>query len=170
MTFWRPHNSLMTEFCPEGTSQPMHLRESRSTDRLPRWLSGGEPAYQCWRCRSCGFYPWVGTIPWRRKWQPTPVLLPVKTHGQRSLVYYSPWGCEEPAMIEWLSMHTHFFLWTTLPWIQCLYFRQCWMCHVASEVGTWFRHNHRISMIKQQPRIIAGITGKSIGLKNQMDS
>ena len=36
--------------------------------------------------------PWVGKIPWRRKWQPTPVFLPRKYHGQRSLVGYSPWG------------------------------------------------------------------------------
>ena len=39
-----------------------------------------------------GFNPWVGKIPWRRKWQPTPVFLPGKVHGQRSLVGYSPWG------------------------------------------------------------------------------
>ena len=32
-----------------------------------------------------GFYPWVGKIPWRRKWQPTPVFLPGESHGQRSL-------------------------------------------------------------------------------------
>ena len=36
--------------------------------------------------------PWVGNIPWRRKWQPTPVFLPGKSHGQRSLVGYSLWG------------------------------------------------------------------------------
>ena len=36
--------------------------------------------------------PWVGKIPWRRKWQPTPVFLPGKSHGQRSLVDYSLWG------------------------------------------------------------------------------
>ena len=35
---------------------------------------------------------WVGKIPWKRKWQPTPVLLPRKFHGWRSLVGYSPWG------------------------------------------------------------------------------
>ena len=34
--------------------------------------------------------PLVGKIPWRRKWQPTPVFLPGKSHGQRSLVGYSP--------------------------------------------------------------------------------
>ena len=37
----------------------------------------------------------VGKIPWRRKWQPTPVFLPEKSHGQRSLVDYSPWGHKE---------------------------------------------------------------------------
>ena len=45
--------------------------------------------------RRRGFNPWVGKIPWRREWQPTPVLLPGKFHGQRSLVGYSPWGRKE---------------------------------------------------------------------------
>ena len=39
-----------------------------------------------------GFNPWVREIPWRRNWQPTPVFLPGKSHRQRSLVGYSPWG------------------------------------------------------------------------------
>jgi len=39
-----------------------------------------------------GFNPWVGKIPWRRKWQPTPVFLLGKSHGQRTLAGYSPWG------------------------------------------------------------------------------
>ena len=42
---------------------------------LPRWLSGKNSAYQCRGCRRIGLYPWVGKIPWRRKWQPTPVFL-----------------------------------------------------------------------------------------------
>ena len=41
------------------------------------------------------FDPWVGKIPWRRKWPPTPVFLPGKSHGQRSLAGYSPWGNQE---------------------------------------------------------------------------
>ena len=49
---------------------------------LPRWCSGKESA--CQRRRP-GFNPWVGKIPWRRKWQPTPVFLPGKFHGQRGL-------------------------------------------------------------------------------------
>jgi len=36
-----------------------------------------------------------GKIPWRRAWQPTPVFWPGESHGQRSLVGYSPWGCKE---------------------------------------------------------------------------
>ena len=39
-------------------------------------------------------HSWVGKILWRRKWQSTPVFLPGKSHGQRSLVGYSPWGCK----------------------------------------------------------------------------
>ena len=46
------------------------------------------------------FNPWVGKIPSRRKWQPTPVLFPGKFHGLRSLVGYSPWGRKESDMIE----------------------------------------------------------------------
>ena len=42
---------------------------------------------------------------WRRKWQPTPVLLPGKSHGWRSLVSYSPWGCEELDTTELLHFH-----------------------------------------------------------------
>ena len=47
-----------------------------------------------------GFNPWVGKVPWRRAWQPTPVFLPGESHGQRSLVGYSPWGRKESDMIE----------------------------------------------------------------------
>ena len=43
--------------------------------------------------RDTGLIP--GKIPWRTKWQPTPILLPGKFHGQRSLVGYSPWGRKE---------------------------------------------------------------------------
>ena len=58
-------------------------------------------------CRRCGFHPWVRKIPWRRKWQSTPVFLPGKSHGQRSLVGYSPWGLRESDTIEWLNNEAH---------------------------------------------------------------
>ena len=50
------------------------------------------------------FDPWVGKIPLRRAWQPTPVFLTGESHGQRSLASYGPWGCKELGMTE-LSMH-----------------------------------------------------------------
>ena len=55
---------------------------------LPGGASGKEPICQCRRHKRHGFDPWVG----RRAWQPIPVLLPGESHGQRSLVGYSPWG------------------------------------------------------------------------------
>ena len=64
------------------------------------WLSGKESACLCSRC---GFDPWVGKIPWRRIWQPTPEFLPKKAHGQRSLVGYNPCGHKQLDTTEELS-------------------------------------------------------------------
>ena len=50
--------------------------------------------------RDMGSIPGVGKIPWRRAWQPTPVFLPGESHGQRSLVGYSPWGRKELGIDE----------------------------------------------------------------------
>ena len=73
----------------------------------------------CLQCGRPGFDPWVGRIPWRRKWQSTLVLLPGKSQGQRSLVGYSPWGRKELDTTEQLhftysvlhsgctSLHSH---------------------------------------------------------------
>ena len=57
--------------------------------------------------RQCGrprFNPWVRKIPWRRKWQPTPVFLPGKFHGQKSLVGCSPWSHKESDTTEWVTL------------------------------------------------------------------
>ena len=71
---------------------------------LPRWLSGKESACQSKRQR---FDPWVGKISWRREWQPTPVVFPGKSHGQRSLVGYSPCGYKQLDKTEWLNNKGH---------------------------------------------------------------
>ena len=55
-----------------------------------------------------GFNPWVGKIPWRRAWQPIPVFLPGKSHGQSSLVGYGPRSRKESDMTE-ATEHTHTF-------------------------------------------------------------
>ena len=75
--------------------------------RLPRWLSGKESACWCKRHKRFRFNLWVRKIPWRRKWQSTPVLLPGKSLGQRSLVGYSLWGLKELDMTEQLHFHFH---------------------------------------------------------------
>ena len=62
---------------------------------FPSDASGKEPSYQCRRHKRHGFDPWVRKIPWRRTWQLTPVFLPGESHGQRSLVGYSPWDHKE---------------------------------------------------------------------------
>ena len=64
---------------------------------FPRWFSGRE--FTC-QCRRNKFYPWVMKNPWSRKWQPTPVFLPGESHGQRSLVGYSPKGHTESDTAE----------------------------------------------------------------------
>ena len=70
-----------------------------------RWLSGKEFACQCRQQRRCGFDPWVGKTPWRRAWQPTLGFLPGKSHGQRSLEGYSPWGHKESDTTEQGTLH-----------------------------------------------------------------
>ena len=82
-------------------------RRIKETQGFPGALRGKEPASQCRRCKKSRFNPWVGKIPWRRAWQPTPVFLPGESYGQRSLAGYSPWGCKESEMTERLSMNTH---------------------------------------------------------------
>ena len=62
---------------------------------FPGGSVGEESSCQHRRCKEHGFNPWVRKIPWRRKWQPTPVFLAGISHGQRSLAGYSPWGHEE---------------------------------------------------------------------------
>ena len=54
------------------------------------------------RPESHRFDPWVEKLSWKRKWHPTPVFLPGKSHGQKSLVGYSPWGHKESDMTEQL--------------------------------------------------------------------
>ena len=67
---------------------------------FPGGASDKEPACQCRTPKRYGFDSWIGKSPWRRAWQPTPVLLPGKSHGQRSLVGYSPWGRKESDMTD----------------------------------------------------------------------
>ena len=69
----RKEHLLNTYYVPGSVLLDMHTDLSRCVKQgLPSWLSGKESIRQC---RRHGFDPWVGEIPWRRKWQPTAVLL-----------------------------------------------------------------------------------------------
>ena len=80
-----------------GFSRQEHCVKVKSEREVaqscPRYPGSSVSKETACRCRRPGSNPWVRKIPWRRKWQPTPVFLPGKPHGQRSLVGYSPWGC-----------------------------------------------------------------------------
>ena len=71
---------------------------------LPWWL---RQSSICLQWRRPGFDPWVRKIPWRRKWQPTPVHLPGKFHGLRRLVGYSPWSLKESDKTEVSFSHPY---------------------------------------------------------------
>ena len=65
---------------------------------------------KCLQGRRHRFNPWIGKIPWRRKWQPTTVFLPGEFHGQRILAGYSPRGCKASDTTERFILslsHTH---------------------------------------------------------------
>ena len=86
--------------------------------------SGKKPACQYRRCKRCGLDPWVRKIPWRRALQPTPVFLPGESHGQRSLVGYSPWSHTESDMTKRLGIHSGKLLYT--PGIPAWYTVMTW--------------------------------------------
>ena len=93
---------------------------------LPSGISGKQFC-QGRRLKGWKFNPWVGNIPWSRKWQTTPVFLPQKFHGQRSLAGYSPWGNKES--------HTHTS--SCLHCLQTKWMRQMDSCLHLLEVMYW---------------------------------
>ena len=74
-------------------------------DAVRAFPGGSDGKSVCLQCGRPRFHPWVRQVPWRRKWQPTPLFLPGKFHGQRSLMGYSPRGRKELDMTEQLHFH-----------------------------------------------------------------
>ena len=68
-------------------------------------ITGQEHTCKSRRHKRCKFNPWVRKIPWRRAWTHTQLYLPEESHGQKSLVGYSPQGCKESDMTE-ATKHT----------------------------------------------------------------
>ena len=102
---------LLEEWCIHHSSKP-HVLPPKLYLGLLWWLRG---LSVCLECRRPGFDPWVGKIPWRRKWQPTPVLLPGESHGGRSLIGYSPRGHKESDTTERLYLLTYLLSSTLRP-------------------------------------------------------
>ena len=94
--------------------------------RLPRWNSGKKSTCQWRKSKRFGFETWVGKTPWSRKWQPTPVFLPGKFHGQRSLA----------ATVERVTEHQMWLTdWAEIFWIIFVY--QTCLLQIFSP-GFWF--------------------------------
>ena len=85
----------------------LHCPTVRFDVQLLPWVGfpGGSDGKNRLKCRRPGFIPWVRKIPWRREWLTTPVFLPGKFYGQRTLSGYSPCGHKESDTTEQLSLH-----------------------------------------------------------------
>ena len=109
---WVSLSLLQGIFPAQGSNPGLPLKQvlknlgpGSNIQRFPRWLRGKESACQCRRCKRRRFNPWVGKIPWRRKWQPIPVFWTGELHGQRRLEGYSWWYYKELDTTE--HTHTH---------------------------------------------------------------
>ena len=91
-SFRYPEGHCCGAYTNKAAHACLRLNQIRPETAFLAWLRGKESTCQCRRRQ---FHPWVGKIPWRRAWQPTPVFLPRESHGQRSLGGYSPWGHKE---------------------------------------------------------------------------
>ena len=101
-----------------GTCWPLACAWFQCRYGLPWWLRWENV---CLQWGKPGFNPWVRKISWRRKWQSTPVLLPGKSHGQKSLVGYSPWGCKDHTWLSHVPVCMEAFdefLLINVPWSQ----------------------------------------------------
>ena len=80
------HGNLLQDSCLENPYGQRSLKDAvHGVTKSQSLLSNYAQRSQYRRCKGCRLAPWVRKIPWRRKWQPTPVFLPVKSHGQKSL-------------------------------------------------------------------------------------
>ena len=78
---------------------------------FPGGSAGKEFFLQCRRCERCVSVPGLEIFPWRRKWQPSPIFLPEKSHGQRSLAGYRPRDHKESDTTEYTQQQNTEMSW-----------------------------------------------------------
>ena len=125
----------------------------------------------CFQCRRPLFDSCVRKIPWRRKWQPTPVFLCGKSHGQRSLVGYSPWG--HKVVHDWAFKHEIFWVANNLWKSHHLGFCCCSCCCCLGFLSFFFsffwyecsapiHHQRSLSMQKEKIKTQGLFSGSTI--------
>ena len=152
--------------CSSQVTRDYEIKELSFLKGFPGGASGKEYTRRCRRCQRCRIDSWVGKIPWRRKWQPAPVFLPGESHGQRSLVGYSPWGPEldttmhaptqasqnrfssASCFLSFRERHTHSLSLTHIPsqsysWSQSVSPR----CFPTCTPSVYYTHSHTTSAV-----------------------
>ena len=124
------------------------------------WLIGGdsgkESSCQCRRPKKWEFDPWIGKIPRRRVWQPTPVFFPGESHGQSSLVSYGPWSAKRK--------HEGDFYWSWvnpgIDWSEfrviCVFLVRGRFTRVQACVANWCQHLLRAGSATVSDAVISG--------------
>ena len=117
MEWWLPFRAILSNIiswskisisndmlsCILGKMWFAYIYGAYRASSMGQWVKKNLSAMQ--KTQETWLWSWVGKIPWRRKWQPTPVFLPEKSYGQRSLAGYSPLCHKELDTTEWLSTH-----------------------------------------------------------------
>ena len=99
------YHSYLSPHALEPGKAPQWEARTLQLESSPRSTTTSFPGSSDGKASACNAGELVGKIPWRRKWHPTPALLPGKFHGWRSLVGYSPWGRKESDTTEQPHWH-----------------------------------------------------------------
>ena len=89
--FWKVKINMKIKFLLLNRASVLWLFSGVWRKEIDFHMPSNESSCQCRRHQRRGFNLWIGKTPWSEEWQPTPVFLPGKFHGQSSLVGYSPW-------------------------------------------------------------------------------
>ena len=133
--------------------EDIDLKENKNLDCMslslldfPGDTSGKEPICRCRRCKRRGCDPWIGKIPWKRAYQPTPVFLPGEPQGQRNQAECSPWVGQSWTWLKQLSTHASPFKKFQTVYIN---FSSCYVC------VKWGGGKKKLNMYKEKVSSLA---------------